>query len=364
MRRYLKNLLVLILTLWLAVIHADPELEEVARLDKGPGNITVTPQGKIVLSLHQFFTPQWRVVALGENGEMSPFPNSLLASGGKCVMALDSVLGLQSDSRGVVWMLDNGMRNGAVPKLLGWDTRSDQLARIIHLPPPVTVTNSFVNDLAIDEHNNAIYIADPARGDEAALIVVDLSTGLSRRLLQGHKSVVAEDIELEIEGKAVQTKQQDGSLINARVGINPIALDRDSLWLYYGPMHGTSMYRVKARDLLNPLLSEHVLAARVERYSAKPICDGISIDNAGNIYVTDVVNNAIGMIDITRRYRILVKDARLSWPDAFSFGPDGKLYTVANQLHKTPALNAGEMEAIPPYFIFRITPPAQGQPGR
>ena len=201
MRHYLKNLIVFILTLWVAAIHADPVLEEFARLDKGPGNITVTPQGKIIMSLHQFFAPQWRVVELAENGDLRPFPNSQLASGGKCVMALDSVLGIQSDSRGVVWMLDNGMRNGVVPKLLGWDTRSDQLARIIHLPPPATVKNSFVNDLAIDERNNAIYIADPARGEEAALIVVDLSTGHSRRALQGHRSVVAEDIELKVEDR-------------------------------------------------------------------------------------------------------------------------------------------------------------------
>ena len=162
----------------------------------------------------------------------------------------------------------------------------------------------------------------------------------------------------------MQIKQEDGSLIHPRVGVNPIALDRDSQWLYFGPMHGTSMYRVKARDLLDTSLSEHALTAHVERYSAKPICDGISIDNAGNIYVTDVANNAIGMIGTNRQYRVLVKDARLSWPDAFSFGPDGKLYTVANQLHKTARPERGRDEGQTPYHIFRVTPLAEGKPGR
>jgi len=49
-----------------------------------------------------------------------------------------------------------------------------------------------------------------------------------------------------------------------------------------------------------------------------------------------------------RRYRPLVPDARLSWPDALSFGPDGMLYVAVNKQHKTTRLNAGRDGARPP----------------
>ena len=78
-----------------------------------------------------------------------PFPNQTWSAGdGQMRISLDSVLGIQSDTSGVVWLLDNGMRGGVVPKLVGWDSRTDELARVIHLPPPATPANGFVNDLA------------------------------------------------------------------------------------------------------------------------------------------------------------------------------------------------------------------------
>lgn len=347
-----------------APLHAHDRLEEFARLDAAPGNITVTPQGRIIVSLHQFYEPAWRVVELRRDGTLVPFPDEAWAGGAHGRITLDTVLGIQSDRRGVVWMLDNGMRGGITPKLIAWDTRRHRLSRVIHLPPPVTAANSFVNDLAVDETHNALYIADPAGGTNAALIVVDIATGYARRVLEGHRSVVPEDIDLTIDGRPVQIRRPDGSLLRPRVGINPIALDARHEYLYFGPMHGTSLYRIAVRDLLDPELDAAVLAERVERYSDKPICDGISIDRAGNIYISDIGNNAVGVIDKERRYRLLVQDPRLSWPDAFSFGPDGRLYVVANQLHRTARLNAGEHLAAPPFYVLRLRPLAQGVVGR
>ncbi len=52
------------------------------------------------------------------------------------------------------------------------------------------------------------------------------------------------------------------------------------------------------------------------------------------------------------------------WPDAFSYGPDGMLYVVINQLHKGPVLNAGNNETKPPFLIIRFKPLAPGITGR
>ena len=343
-----------------------PQLEVVAELSQAPGNITLTPDNRTMISLHQFYSPELRVAEVADSGELMPFPNATWSRGGQEErLALDTVLGIQSDPRGVVWMLDNGMRGNATPKLVAWDTRGDRLARIIHLPPPITPDNAFVNDLAVDLEHNAIYIADPAGGDNAALIVVDLPTGKARRVLQGHESVVPEEIDLIIDGDPVEIKQPDGTVIRPHVGVNPIALDARREWLYFGPMHAESLYRVRTADLRNEALSEAALGERVERYSDKPICDGISIDRQGNIYLGELAANAIGVITPNRRYQRLVQDDELlSWVDAFSFGPDERLYTVSNQLHRTAALNAGESEAEPPFYILRLNPLAPGITGR
>ncbi|MCC5830361.1 MAG: hypothetical protein JJU36_13030 [Phycisphaeraceae bacterium] len=349
-----------------AVATPAAEWEVVARLDKAPGNVTVTPAGQVVFSLHQHFEPRLRVGRLGENSTIIPFPNEAINGiSGDSPLVLDTVLGIQSDTNGIVWMLDNGMRGVVTPKLVAWDTRSDQLHRVIHLPKPVTVSDSFVNDLAVDMTNRHIYIADPAGGPNAALIVVDLDTGLSRRVLQGDRSVVPEDIDMVIDRITVEVRRPDGTRVRPRVGVNPIALDVENQWLYFGPMHGRTMYRVRTRELRDPELSDEQLAARVERYADKPISDGSSIDREGNIYISDVTSNAVGIIGTDRQYRVHLQDPRVfSWPDAFSYGPDGLMYVVANQLHRGPVLNAGQDATRPPFYIIRFKPPAPGVVGR
>ena len=329
-------------------------LEIVAELDKGPGNITVTPDGIIVVSLHQFFGHDVRVASVDRNDRLTPF-----ATGAN----VNSVLGLQADAEGVVWLLDNAMRGATTRRLVAWDTSADRVVADIDLTT-VTTDQSFLNDLAVDPIRNTVYIADPAGGEDAAIIVVDVVRGTARRVLQGHNSVIPEDIDLVIDGSPVRILADDGSEIRPRVGINPIAIDKDGEWLYYGPMHGRSLYRIRTADLRDAGLAPDELAVRVERWSDKPICDGISIDNAGNVYLGDLANNAIGMIGPDQKYRVLISDPRLSWVDAFSFGGDGYLYAVVNQLHRSAILNGGESATKPPYLIVKFRPLSGGTIGR
>lgn len=330
------------------------DLEVTAELMHGPGNITVTPAGKIIVSLHQFFDHDIRVATVNDDASLTEI--AVAAN-------LDSVLGLQADSRGVVWLLDNAMRSESTPRLVGWHTGSNKVVADVNLTN-VTTEQSFLNDLAVDLDRQTVYIADPAGGADAAIIVVNLASGVARRVLQGHRSVMPEDVDLIIDDTPVRIRQDDGSEIRPRVGINPIAIDSRGDWLYYGPMHGHTMYRISTADLRNAELAPAALAAKIERWADKPICDGISIDDAGNLYLGDLANNAIGVIGADRRYRQLFTDPRLSWIDAFSFGPDGFLYTVANQLHRTAVLNGGTAATRAPYLILKFTPLAPGTSGR
>ena len=57
-------------------------------------------------------------------------------------MGVSAVVGVQSDRRGVVWILDMGGEE-LPPKLVAWDTKRDELHRVITIPrKPVSLTPS------------------------------------------------------------------------------------------------------------------------------------------------------------------------------------------------------------------------------
>jgi sugar lactone lactonase YvrE len=339
-------------------------LEVVATLEQGPGNVAVTPGGRIILSQHQlFYSPELRVVKLLKDGRTVAFPNARWAKApGLDGIGLNSVLGIRSDRNGVVWMLDNG---GTTPRVVAWSTKSEKLHLIIPIRAPGTRPGSFHNDLAVDLANGALYLADFGGEEGPSIVVVDLKTGKSRRTLEGHASVQAEDIETVIEGRAPRQKQHDGSLKEARVGLNPITIDAKSQWVYYGAMHSDDLWRVRTQDLRNPKLSAEELGRRVERYVTKAPSDGISIDDSGNVYVTDITRKAIGVTGPDGKYRVLVQDdEQLAWPDGISVGPDGWMYATVNKLNRSAALNGGENVSEPPYYVVRFRPVGTASVGR
>lgn len=344
-------------------VSAGSNFDIIAELDRGPGNVTATDNGRVIMSLHQFYQPQYTVVEYKDNG-LVPFPNKELADvDSKAALKLDSVLGIRS-ANGVVWMLDNGMRSGITPKLVGWDIKADKLHKVIMLPSPIAPKDAFVNDFAVDTRHNHIFISDPASGSNAGLIIVNLNTGKARRVLEGHKSVMPDNVDLIINKVPVQVKDKSGKLSRPHIGVNPITEDLNNEWVYFGPMHGLSLYRITADDLINEKLSAKALASRVERYSDKPISDGISIDKDNNIYLGELAENAIGVISSNRKYRQLAQCPRLSWVDSLSFGPNGKLYAVVNRLHQSATLNGGVLTAKPPFYLLQVNALAKGLPGR
>jgi hypothetical protein len=62
-------------------------------------------------------------------------------------------------------MLDDGMRSGVTPKLIGWDTKTDKLHRVIYLPAPIAPKDSFVNDFTVDSRQigSSLLIRQAAR---------------------------------------------------------------------------------------------------------------------------------------------------------------------------------------------------------
>ncbi len=165
------------------------------------------------------------------------------------------------------------------------------------------------------------------------------------------------------EGRPLRTLGLDGQVYPFRLALDPVTIDPAYEWVYWGALTGTAIYRARAADLANPGLSADALAARVEAYREKPVCDGISVDVEGNIYITDVGRNAIG-VATAEGYTVLASDPRMVWPDGLAFGPDGHLYVTVNQLNRDSAQNAGVEAGEPPYYILRVRPLAASAVGR
>lgn len=340
------------------------ELEVYAEFsaENPPGNIAITPEGRVIMSQHPFYgePSSLKVVEIEADKSTSPFPNmdwnSPLDKNG---IGLNSILGVRADETGVVWMLDQINGEGQPGRIVGWDTLNDELSQVIYLSQPVIKSTSFLNDLAVDRDNNKIYMTDTA-GDESALIVIDLTTGLSRRVLEGDISTRPEDIPIVIDGRTMNFQGEP-----AKIGADAITIDPENEWVYYAPMSGESLYRISTKDLIDESLSAEALSSKVQRYGDKPICDGITVDGSGNVYITSITDHSIGVVEANGEYRTLYQDDRLlSWTDGMAFGADNYVYVTANQLQNSAPLNSGEDDSEPPFYVVRFPSLASGEAGR
>ncbi len=323
-----------------------------------PGNIAITPSGRKFLSIHGFYGQNQKIMELLSDGTTKPYPNEQWAYAYNKGKGFYGVLGINVSSDGILWMLDTSGPDHA-GRLVGWDTNQEQLHKIIYLAKPTITDTSFLNDLVIDNKHGVIYIADTAQGSQAAIIIVNLKTGEARRVLQDSQYTTAEDIDIVINGRTMNLGGQP-----ARLGVNPITLDPNEDWLYFGSMSGTSVYRIATSAINNKSLSTKALEAKVIRYGTKPISDGITVDGGGNVYVTDITNNAIGVVKPSGDYKVLFKDERLSWPDGFSYGADHKIYFTVNDLHNSPVLSNDKTQNPNKFKVMSFTPLVKGKVGR
>lgn len=343
------------------VIAADnTKLHTVATFDAQhpPGNIAITPSGRTFLSVHGFYGQKQKIMELLKDGTTQPYPNKEWAYAYTNGKGFYDVLGINVSNDGILWMLDTSSSDHA-GRLVGWDTNKEQLHKIIYLAKPMITDTSFLNDLVIDNKNSMVYISDTAQGSQAAIITVNLKTGETRRVLQNSKYTTSEDIDIVINGR---TMTLDGK--PARLGVNPITLDPNEEWIYFGSMSGTSVYRIATKSINNKALSAKELEGKVQRYGTKPISDGITVDGGGNVYVTDITNGAIGVVKPDGHYEILYKDARLSWPDGFSYGADDKIYVTVDDLHHSPVLNNGKNKSQDKFKVLSFSPLVKGKVGR
>jgi len=360
------------LTVWLAACGGmrledrttDPTLpasalEVVVDLDYPPGNIAVSKSGRVFFTLHPAGDPPFKVVELVD-GKPVPYPTEGFQQPDRAVRSFDTVLSLRIDRQDRLWTLDFARYGRGQPRLLAFDLATGAVVHHYDFPTSIAGFLSMLNDFQVAPGGDKIYIAEtsPIR-QTPALIVYDVATSTARRVLDRHPSVRAQKYVLQAPGRDLKIL----GILPVTIGVDSIVLDSRGEWLYYGPFSGDRMYRVATRDLNDPSLTPEALAAKVEDYAPKTISDGLSMDTADTIYISDPEHSAVLGLGPDRQLRTLLKDPRLRWPDGFSFGPDGWLYVTCSALHHVMFLPSAHMRAHAPYQIFRFKPGASGVPG-
>jgi sugar lactone lactonase YvrE len=330
-------------------------LEEVLAYDEPVGNVAVNRDGRIFFTVHPESRPTGNKLLEFVRGAAVPFP-----SGAAQAELFDTVLGVVVDRYNRLWTIDHGNHGLRAARIVAIDLDTNKVLRDQKLSPDVAPAGSFLQDLQVSADGNTIVIADASFWrKKPAIIVYDVETGNARRVLESHQSVSAEDYVIRNDGRTMEFL---GGIVALRGGVDGIALGKD--WLYYGAISGSGLYRVRLRDLRDENLPAAQLARRVERVSDKPLSDGMSIDAAGNVYITDVEHRSIFIAGPKRDLQTLISGEELRWPDALSFGPGGYLYIADSALPELILQSREHIEAQGPYRIFRFRPGFEGIPGQ
>ncbi len=334
-------------------------LEVVAELPFPPGNVAVATDGRVFFTLHPDGGPPTKVHELLD-GKPSPYPSLAYQSEHAQLPYFQTILALRIDRQNRLWVLDFANFGTGQPRLLAFDLTTDRLVHRHDFPSEVAGLGSMLNDLQVDPTGRYVFIAETSPLVQTpALVVYDTVSERSMRRLHDHESVRSQDYLIEASGRAMRVY----GIKALRIAVDSIALDRRGEWLYYGAVTGDTMYRVRAADLVDASLSEAELGRRVERFTAKSLSDGLTMDDEDNIYVSDMEHSAIHTLDRDGRLQTVLRDDRLRWPDGFSFGPDGWLYVTCSALQFVLFAGPGAVEAHAPYQIYRFRPGPTGHPG-
>ena len=338
MRKPLHAARAVIVVLALAVISCAGEvhyesggvsLAVVAESDILWTGVAVSRKGRIFVNY-----PRWSpdvaisVAEVTSSGEATPFPNAEWNRWEEGLRPHERFVCVQSvyiDRNDDLWVLDagnpllGGVAEGG-PKLVKIDLGTNEIVRVIRFGEPVIQHASYLNDVRVDVESGHAFITDSGIG---AIIVVDLETGDTRRVLHEHPSTKAEDIILMIEGKE----------LGIRVNADGIALSPDRKHLYYQALSGRTLYRVESRWLRDASLSESEIGSKVERIAEVGTSDAIEFGRDGNLYLTSIEHNAVRRYTPEGRVEIVVQSPELKWPDSFSIARDGSIFVSVSQLH-------------------------------
>ena len=341
-----------------ADIQSQPDqfgnLELVASFPHQATGVAVSNDGRIFVNF-----PRWSedapisVAEVNKDGSLKPYPdeewNSWRNSNSKLNPAKHfvSVQSVVSDDSGSLWALDPASPNmehiiPKGPKLVRIDLDTNKVTKVIPFNEKIALQGSYLNDARFSPDGRYAYITDS--GTKGAIVVVNLKSGKSRRVLDGDPSTqVEKDVVIKTDGK--ELRQPDGRA--PQFAADGIALSPDGKYLYWQALTGRTLYRLETAHLNNTKLSAKSLAGKVEKIGDNGVADGLLFDRTGKLYVTSPEDNAVKLRAGDNDPVMVAQSPKLRWPDSLAEGPDGAIYVTASHIQDSANFKPDAPQQLP-----------------
>ncbi|HTV92472.1 MAG TPA: L-dopachrome tautomerase-related protein [Verrucomicrobiae bacterium] len=252
-----------------------------------------------------------------------------------------------------LWVVDtatpmfggNTVANGA--KIVQIDLATNRVTRVYALPSAVVKDGSYIDDIRINGRN--AYLTDAGN---AGILVLDLTTGTSRRVLDHHPATMAPpDRLIVVDGETVTAP--DG--LPLRVQSDPMELSSDGRWFFFGPLEGP-WSKIETRFLDDATLAAQDVAAKVLPWADIPPIGGSAMAANGDFYFTDLNECALKRRDAaTGAVTTLVRNKALHWVDAPYLDEDaGAIYLPVPQLDRAALFHHGTSKIEWPVRLYRF----------
>ncbi len=343
-----------------------PALTKVASFEHQATGIAVGKDGRVFVSFPRWSEDASVSVAELKDGKPVPYPNAewnrwrnALKDKVEAKDHFVCVQTVEADHAGNIWVLDAGAPAMAalVPgaaKLVEIDGKSNQVTRVVRFDDTVAPQGSYINDVRFSPDDKTAYLTDS--GAKGGLVVVDMASGKSRRVLDGYPQTQADpDVTVMYDGKPL--RRPDGRGVDFTA--DGLALSVDGKTLYWQAIKGKTLYSVPTDAIaggfttavLPETLTDHSVAGKVAVVGDNGPADGLIISRAdGKMYITSPQDDSIKVRDLAHNGSaptVLIKDARLRWPDTFGEGPDGTLYLTTSHIQDSAYFKLGAPIALP-----------------
>lgn len=328
-------------------------IKRVASSDSMIWNAVAVDRGRVFLA-----GPRWtgskgpQLAVLDEDGKPVPYPDRAWNAWRKEEpngSAFININAIHLDTNGGLWVVDTGSPDfGGDPlpqgaKLVRIDLASDRVDRVIPLGPELALPGSYIDDVRFN--GDKAYLTDAGR---PAIIVLTVSSGAGRRVLDDHPAATARDGRpIVLSGQVV--KAPGGAPL--KVHVDPLEVSNDGKWLLFGPLEGP-WSRVPTRMLDDPAVTGEDIAAAVEPWADLPPVGGTAMAPDGNLYFADLATDSIRVRRPDGRFKTLVTDPALHWVDAPFLDADNRLWLPVPQMDRVALFHEGRPQTRWPIALY------------